>query len=77
MAKFTVIGFMEDTGQSFADFIDADNGFNAFRKSAEQRPMATFVVALDGHIAEGRGATYPGEGVVSAETIMAQPDVFR
>lgn len=76
MSEFTVVGYIEESGQIFADFVVAENGLKAFRESAKERPLATFIVALKGHVAEGQGAIYAGSGVVAAETIMEQTDVF-
>jgi hypothetical protein len=48
-----------------------------FYESTEQNDSdMSFVACLDGHIEEGSGVGFPGEGVVNAETVLEQPEIF-
>lgn len=76
MKQFSVIGYYEENGQTFLDHVDATNGRVAMSVCASDRPDSTIVCALEGHVSEGAGIDFAGEGVVDAETILEQPDVF-
>lgn len=74
---FTVIGYFESNGQSVSHHVEANNGIHAFFVLAQKEPCMTMVAALPGHLTEGAGdIVFPGEGVVDAETILEQPEVF-
>jgi len=73
---FTVIAFVEDTGQIVAHHVVADDASNAFQLAAEIDPTITFVAALPGHQREDKELFFPGEGLVDAETVLDQPEVF-
>lgn len=77
MQRFTVIGYFAHNGQTVCRHVQATEGLHAFAEVAQQNPGLTLVVALPGHLTEAAGElTFPGEGVVEAETILAQPEVF-
>jgi hypothetical protein len=73
---FTVIGHGEHSRQLFIEYVKADDGLNAFATAAAMRPDAEFSVAIKGRLDETDGLTLPGEGLVCAETILEQDDVF-
>lgn len=74
---FTVISFSDDTGQTLCDHVHALNGIHAFWVAASLRPTMTMVAALPGHLTEGAGdLIFPGSGLVAADTILSQPEVF-
>lgn len=77
MNKFTVIGYYEESGQIFAHHVEANNSQHAFYVVAQEFPDACFVVAIKGHQCEEQSLTFPGEGVVDAETVLEQEDVFN
>lgn len=74
---YSVFGFYEENGQSFLDHVQAKDEFGAMRVSAENRPTATILCAASGLMREGHGLEFAGEGVVDAETILEQSDVFK
>lgn len=77
MNKFTVISFYDESGQIVCDHVTANSGSHAFALVAKQRPGCTLVSAVKGHLTEAsEDIAFPGEGVVDAETVMEQPDVF-
>jgi len=76
MKKFTVIGYYEETGEIFSHHVEAKNSQYAFFVTAEEHESAQFIVALEGHQMEGRHVEFPGAGVVDAETVLDQPEVF-
>lgn len=74
---FTVIGFYEDSGQIFSHHVQAKDGLAAFSTVAQSYPSAEFVAALPGHLKENANELFfPGDSLVSAETVIAQPEVF-
>lgn len=75
---FTVICFDEDTRQINCFHVHATEPIKAFAAAVKQHPSRdlSFVVALPGHQSEGDALTFPGEGLVCAETVREQPDVF-
>lgn len=78
LLPFTVFAFNESTGQIVSHHVIAANGLNAFAAAAEENkdtPLA-FVAALDGHQSEGVGVTFPGNSIVSTDTVLEQSDVF-
>lgn len=75
--NFSVFGFYEESGQSFLDHVQAMNEFDAMRVSAESRPDATYLCAMAGLLRESAGVAFAGEGVVDAQTILEQSDVFE
>jgi hypothetical protein len=84
MKHFTVIGYYESSGQTFAHHVLAHYPSGAFTAAAqvgeqEHGPDAddvVFVVALKGHHQEGAELFFPGEGVVDSATVLDQPEVF-
>lgn len=73
---FTVIAFVEETGQLVAHHVVAHDASEAFTEAAKVDPTITFVVALPGHRSEDNDLFFPGEGVVDADTVLDQPEVF-
>lgn len=84
MKPFTVIGYYDHNGQTFAHHVLANypsEAFTAAAQSCQQKhamdPLdVEFVVALEGHLHEGAELFFPGEGTVCASTVLDQPDVF-
>lgn len=78
MAKpFTVIGYEEKTGRICCDHVEANNPFQAFFVSAQKNASLSFISAHRGTLQESFEFDCPGEGVVDAETILQQEDVFN
>lgn len=75
-SDYTVVGHEEDTNQLIVAHVSADDGLNAFAAAAAKHPDAVFSVAVAGHWTEGDVFALPGEALVSAETVLEQPDVF-
>lgn len=74
-AKFAVIGYYEENGQVFCDHVTASDPFNAIAKSAAEREGdPAYVGALP--VEDTSRLEYAGEGVVFAETVREQSDVF-
>ena len=76
---FTVIGFHESSGQLSCLHVVATDGLNAFAAAAqptEAKGDFNMVAVMPGHISEEAGLEFPGEGLVTAETVLEQPDVF-
>ena len=79
MNDFSVLGFYEQTGHSFLMHTQAATPMGAFQAVAAQMlndSNAVFVAALPGHLFEDSNIFFPGEGIVSADTVAAQPDIF-
>lgn len=83
MKPFTVIGYYESNGQTFARHVAADYPSQSFTSAAAQLEDdaldpgdVVFVIALEGHLHEGAELFFPGEGLVDAATVMDQPEVF-
>lgn len=76
LENYSVFGFYEESGQSFLDHVQANNEHDAMRVSAESRPDATYLCAMAGLLRERAGVAFAGEGVVDAQTILEQSDVF-
>ena len=76
MNKFTVIGFIEKTGQIACHHVIANNSMHAFAVVAAAEPEISMVVSFPGFVNEAGELTFPGEGIVGAETVMEQPEVF-
>lgn len=77
MPIYTVVGYYEKTGRIFTDSIETDGAYRAMYLSAKNRPDATYICSHKGAFQEGEGLEYAGEGVVDAETILEQSDVFN
>ena len=76
MSNYTVIAVHPDNGQIVCHHVEAESAMEAFTVAAGKCDPMEFVVALPGHQAEGDTLTFPGDGVVDSETVLAQPDVF-
>lgn len=83
MKPFTVIGYYESNGQTFARHVEAAYPSQAYSAAAHQLPDdaldpddVVFVVAMPGHLRESSELFFPGEGVVDAYTVLDQPEVF-
>lgn len=76
-SPYTVIYIHTDNGQICAEHVQAENAMAAFTVVAEENSVGVeFVVALEDHLCEGSELTFPGDGVVCAETVLEQPEVF-
>ncbi|MBP8275354.1 MAG: hypothetical protein KAX55_00475 [Propionivibrio sp.] len=74
-AEFAVIGYYEENGQVFCDHVTASDPFNAIAKSAAEREGdPAYIGALP--VEDTSRLEYAGEGVVFAETVREQSDVF-
>lgn len=74
-AEFAVIGYYEESGQIFCDHVTASDPYNAIAKSAAEREGdPAFIGALPAQ--DTARLEYAGEGVVFAETVREQTDVF-
>jgi hypothetical protein len=77
--KFTVIACDEQSGQIVCHHVMATDGMNAFAcvATANQGKSLSLVVSMPGWLEENeKGLTFPGEGLVSVETVLEQPEVF-
>lgn len=70
--EYAVIGSYGDTGQIFCHEVKSANAFAAFAVVAKDYETAEFIAA----IALPAEIEFPGEGVVCAQTVLEQPDVF-
>lgn len=81
MSQYTVIGFYESTGQTFVHHTVADNAFEAMSyiaTGADEPEDMQIVVCLPGFLDDANeDIHFPGEGLVSAATILEQPEVFQ
>ena len=69
LKPFTVVSYSEVTGMIFKDQVHARDGERADN-------AVTFVCSIAGHLSEGEGIDFPGEGVVDSDTVIQQSDVF-
>jgi hypothetical protein len=83
MKDFTVIASVADEGTLVVRHVLATDSFHAFGVVANEEKdkgdsglRLEFLVALDGRQMEGETFALPGEGIVSAETVIEQDDVF-
>lgn len=75
--EYAVIGFYEDNNQTFCHHVTAHSALNAFARVAADDGMQgelVFVAALP--VADTGRLEFPGEGLVYAETVREQGDVF-
>lgn len=78
MNEYTVIGYYEESGQIFSHHVKASSPYQAFYVTAQSNSEAVFITVLTGHLKEGIDAIeFAGESVVSAETVLSQPEVFN
>ena len=75
---FTVIAFQEDTGRFHCEYVKAASAYEAFSAAAEVdgNERLEFVVALPGIHKDDAGLIFPGSALVSATTVLEQPEVF-
>lgn len=73
---YTVIGYYESNGQIFCHHVKAGNIMGAFAVVASMDSDCIMVCAHLGKISEGESLAFPGEGVVDAETILEQPEIY-
>jgi hypothetical protein len=76
MNNYTVIGYYASNNQIFAHAVNSDTQMGAFSVVASQYSDAVMVCVLEGDIHEGESLGFPGDGIVDAETILEQPEVF-
>lgn len=78
MSAYTVIYINPTTGLINLDEVEADNAMAAFTAVAEtnQGEPKEFVAVVEGHNLEGETLHFPGDSMVSDETVLSQPDVF-
>lgn len=76
--EYAVIGFYEDNNQTFCHHVTAHSALNAFARVAAggdgTQGELVFVAALP--VADTGRLEFPGEGLVYAETVREQGDVF-
>lgn len=71
MPKFTVLSVYEEGGQIVSDHVEADNSVDAMVSVADERPEASLVAALPGHLKEGVDIEFAGEGLVEGSQYLA------
>ena len=76
LIDFTVIGFREATGQIWCGHVKAACKAEAFAAAAAEEECMTFVACIEGLFHEADILGFPGEGIVGAETVLSQPEVF-
>lgn len=76
LLEFTVIGFSEDNGGIFCEHVEAHDDLSAFQVAAKGNEHITFVAVVPGHQNQGVGINFPGPGIVDADTVLEQPEVF-
>lgn len=76
LQKFTVIGFIEESGQVISHLLYAQDGQSAFSAAAAANDQLILVASLPGWLQEGTDVTYPGSGTVDASVVLEQPEVF-
>lgn len=77
MYAYTVIYIHTDNGQICADHVQAENAMAAFTVVAKENSGGIeFVVTIEGHLFEDDQLIFPGDGVVSDETVLSQPEIF-
>jgi len=76
LQNYTVLGFIEQSGQTLALHVQASSSQAAFTAAARINPALQRVVALPDWQSEGSQLTFPGEGLVDGETVLSQPEVF-
>ncbi|WP_152966553.1 hypothetical protein [Gulbenkiania mobilis] len=77
LKPFTVIGFYEGSGEIVCLHTEARNATQAFWVVAQSHTDLELVASLNGHLSEGEETiTFPGQGLVSAETVLDQPEVY-
>lgn len=74
--SYTVIGYHIDDGSFMCNHVEARSVGAAFTAAANRSPFMEIVAALPGHHMEGVTLFFPGESVVSASTVLDQPEVF-
>lgn len=76
--EYAVIGYYDDNGQIFCHHVESRDAFNAFAivaaKADGDGTLPQFIAALP--VSDTKRLEYPGEGVVSFETVLEQDDVF-
>lgn len=77
LLAFTVIGFVEDTGRIFCEYVEALNEASAFYVAAQGSKQVTFVAVVPGHPTKGVGISFPGSGVVDDFVVREQFEVFN
>lgn len=76
LQNYTVLGFIEQSGQILALHVQASSSQAAFTAAARINTALQMVVALPDWQSEGDQLTFPGEGLVGGETVLSQPEVF-
>lgn len=76
LQNYTVLGIIEQSGQTVALHVQASGSHAAFTAAARINPALQMVVALPEWQSDGDQLTFPGEGLVDGETVLSQPDVY-
>lgn len=81
--EFTVIASIADEGTLVVRHVLASDPYHAFGVVAKEEQdkgddglQLEFLVTLNGWQKDGVAFTLPGEGIVCAETVLEQDDVF-
>lgn len=74
--KYTVIGYYEDSGQTFCHHKNSNSPQNAFYQVASEYESAVLISVVSGHLSEGNGIDFAGDSLVDAKTVLSQPEVF-
>jgi hypothetical protein len=81
MKKFTVIGFIKETGELLSYHVLANNLAHSFFMAANQTPLdeveVEFVTSVEGHLKDGQGMGFPGKRLVNNDTVIESPLIFN
>lgn len=76
MQKYTVLSYEDDNGEIHCDVVEIETPQLAMVEVAKKRSNCFVVSVIKGVMLEDEHITFPGDGVVSSETILSQPEVF-
>lgn len=77
MNHYSVLGFYEESGQSFCHHVRAVTPQAALKCVAEAFSAACFVAVIDGLLEEGQGITFPDEDLISAFTVEEKTELYH
>jgi hypothetical protein len=76
MYQYTVLSYEDDTGEIHCDVVETKTPQLAMFEVAKKRNDCFVVSVIKGALLEDEHITFPGDSVVSSETILSQPEVF-
>ncbi|GAA3571095.1 hypothetical protein [Marinobacter xestospongiae] len=77
MKDYSVLGFYDDSGQTFCHHVQAETAQAALKCVAVEYPDACFVAVLDGHVSEGQGITFPDYELVTSYSVLEQAETYK